>query len=63
MAFECFSAGVCTYLKWSNAELDTEAQINTEVVRQKIEEHVVSAKQRDEEECGLSQASNIQGGK
>lgn len=45
------------YLKGSHAELDTQAQINVEVVGQKIEEHVVSAKQRDEEEGGLSQAS------
>lgn len=48
---------VHVYLKGSHAELDTEAQINVEVVGQKIEEHVVSAKQRDEEESGLSQAS------
>lgn len=48
---------VRVYLKGSHAELNTEAQINVEVVGQKIEEHVVSAKQRDEEEGGLSQAS------
>lgn len=48
---------VRVYLEGSHAELDTEAQINVEVVRQKIEEHVMSAKQRDEEEGGLSQAS------
>lgn len=45
------------YLEGSHAELDTEAQVNVEVVGQKIEEHVVSTKQRDEEEGGLSQAS------
>lgn len=44
------------YLEGSHAELNTEAQVNTEVVRQKIEEHVVSTKQRDEEERGLCQA-------
>lgn len=47
---------VHTYLEGSHAELDTESQINVEVVGQKIEEHVVGAKQRDEEEGGLSQA-------
>lgn len=46
-----------TYLEGSHAELNTEAQINVEVVGQKIEEHVVGAKQRDEEEGGLSQTS------
>lgn len=45
------------YLEGSHAELDAEAQVNAEVVRQKIEEHVVSAKQRDEEEGGFGQAS------
>lgn len=45
-----------TYLEGSHAELNTEAQINVEVVGQKIEEHVVGAKQRDEEKGGLSQA-------
>lgn len=45
-----------TYLEGSHAELDTEAQIDVEVVGQKIEEHVVGAKQRDEEKGGLSQA-------
>lgn len=53
-------SSVHAYLKGSHAELDTEAQINVEVVRQEIEEHVVSAKQRDEEEGGLSQASDGQ---
>lgn len=48
------------YLEGSHAELNTEAQVNTEVVGQKIEEHVVSAEQRDEEEGGLSQASVAQ---
>lgn len=48
---------VRVYLKGSHAELNTQAQINVEVVGHKIEEHVVSAKQRDEEEGGLSQAS------
>lgn len=47
----------CVYLEGSHAELDAEAQVNAEVVRQKIEEHVVSAKQRDEEEGGFGQAS------
>ena len=51
---------VCAYLEGSHAELDTEAQVNTEVVGQKIEEHVVGAKQGDEEEGGLSQASVAQ---
>lgn len=51
---------VCLYLEGSNAELDTEAQANIEVVGQKIEDHVVSAKQRDEEEGGLRQASVAQ---
>ena len=50
----------CAYLEGSHAELDTETQVNTEVVGQKIEEHVVSTKQRDEEEGGLSQASVAQ---
>lgn len=49
-----------SYLEGSNAELDAEAQVNAEVVGQKIEEHVVSAKQRDEEEGGLSQPSVAQ---
>lgn len=48
------------YLEGSHAELDTEAQVNTEVVGQKIEEHVVSTEQRDEEKSGLSQASVAQ---
>lgn len=48
------------YLEGSHAELDTEAKANTEVVGQKIEEHVVSTKQRDEEEGGLGQASVAQ---
>lgn len=48
------------YLEGSHTELDTEAQVNTEVVGQKIEEHVVSTKQRDEEKRGLSQASVAQ---
>lgn len=48
-------------LEGSHAELDTEAQVNIEVVRQKIEDHVVSTKQRDEEEGGLSQASVLRG--
>lgn len=47
---------VHVYLEGSHAELDTEAQINAEVVGQEIEEHVVGAEQRDEEEGGLSQA-------
>lgn len=51
---------VCLYLEGSHAELNTEAQVNTEVVGQKIEEHVVSTKQRDEEEGGLSKASAAQ---
>lgn len=46
-----------TYLEGSHAKLNTEAQINVVVVGQKIEEHVVGAKQRDEEEGGLSQTS------
>lgn len=50
----------CVYLKRSNAELDAEAQVNIDVVGQKIEEHVMSAEQWDEEESGLSQASNAQ---
>lgn len=48
------------YLEGSHTELDAETQVNTEVVGQKIEEHVVSTKQRDEEERGLSQASVTQ---
>lgn len=48
------------YLEGSHTELDTEAQVNTEVVGQKIEEHVVSTKQRDEEKRGFSQASVAQ---
>ena len=51
---------VCMYLEGSHAQLNTEAQVNTEVVGQKIEEHVVSTKQRDEEEGGLSQPSVAQ---
>lgn len=54
---ECSCRTVQLYLEGSQAELETEPQVNAEVVRQKIEEHVVSAKQRDEEEGGLSQAS------
>lgn len=50
----------CIYLKGPHAELDTEAQADVEVVGQKIEEHVVGSKQRDEEEGGLSQASVAQ---
>lgn len=63
---QCFCSPLCAgiyvcewvhaYLEGSHAELNTEAQINVEVVGQKIEEHVVGAKQRDEEEGGLSQA-------
>lgn len=53
----------CVHLEGSHAELDTEAQLNTEVVRQEIEEDVVSSKQRDEEEGGLSQASVTQKGR
>lgn len=53
-------AHVCLYLERSHAELNTEAQVNTEEVGQKIEEHVVSTKQRDEEEGGLSKASAAQ---
>ena len=53
----CVCMCVCAYLEGSHAELDTEAQVNAEVVGQKIEEHVVGAKQGDEEEGGLSQAS------
>lgn len=45
------------YLEGSHAELNIEAQVNAEVVRQKIEEHVVSTKQGDEEEGGFGQAS------
>ena len=56
----CVCVCVCAYLEGSHAELDTEAQVNTEVVGQKIEEHVVGAKQGDEEEGGLSQASVAQ---
>ncbi len=48
------------YLEGSYAEFNTQAQVNIEVVGQKIEEHVVSTKQRDEEEGGLSQASDVQ---
>lgn len=48
------------YLEGSHAELDEEPQVHVEVVGQKIEEHVVSAEQRDEEEGGLSQASVAQ---
>lgn len=44
------------YLEGPHTELDTKAQVNIEVVGQKIEEHVVSSKQRDEEEGGFSQA-------
>lgn len=51
------------YLEGSHAEFDTEAQVNIEVVRQEIEEHVVSTKQRDEEKGRLSQASIAQKGK
>lgn len=54
------SVYTCVYLEGSHAELDTQAQVNVEVVGQKIEEHVVCAKQRDEEEAGLSQASVAQ---
>lgn len=43
------------YLEGSQAELDTEAQVDTEVVRQETEEHVVRTKQGDEEQRGLSQ--------
>lgn len=55
--YVCGCVCVCAYLEGSHAELDTEAQVNAEVVGQKIEEHVVGAKQGDEEEGGLSQAS------
>lgn len=54
---------VQTYLEGSHAELNAEAQINVEVVGQKIEEHVVGAKQRDEEEGGLSQTPGGQKGR
>lgn len=47
----------CAYLKGSQAELNTEAEVNIEVIRQKIEKHVVCSKQRDEEQGGLSEAS------
>lgn len=50
----------CLYLEGSHAELDAEAQVNVEVVGQKIEEHVVVSKQRDDEEGGLGQASVAQ---
>jgi len=45
------------YLEGPHAELDTEAKVHVEVVRQKIKEHVVGSKQRDEEEGRLGQAS------
>ena len=54
--FTVYSLYMCVYLKGSHAELDTEAQVNIEVVWQKIEDHVVSPEQRDEEEGGLGEA-------
>lgn len=51
---------VCVYLKGSDAELDAETQANVDVVGQEIEEHVMGAKQGDEEEGRLRQASSSQ---
>lgn len=48
------------HLKGSHAELNTEAQVNVDVVGQEAEEHVVGSKQRDEEEGGLGQAPAAQ---
>ena len=56
----CVCVCVCVYLERTHAELDAEPQVHVEVVGQKIEKHVVSAEQRDEQEGGLRQASVTQ---
>lgn len=54
------SCSVCAerprYLKWAEAQLQTQAQADVSVVRQEVKHHVMRPKQGDEEKCGLGQA-------
>lgn len=45
------------YLEGAEAQLYAETQAQVGIIRQEVEHHVMSPKQRDEEKSGLGQAS------